>query len=605
MDSARLANNRLRGILYALLFLALSCAFCFPLLKELHLSCRGDWDYFSFLYEVPSISLFEYGQFPLWNPYCGGGMPLIGNPQAGFLSPIFFVTALIGTVAGLKIAVWLHTFLGLWGMWLLCGHLGVKGPARLAPPFIFIFSSSWALHLAEGHIVWLPAAFLPFFFLAFLKGLEDSRWLVAAALCESVMFYEGGTYVFAFSVLFVGVYAAGRCVEIRSWRPVLAFIAVTVISAALSAPKLFPVLELLGSHPRPTEAGGALSWDDYLSLFIERNGTLGSNWWEYGSYFGLVVVVLYLGSLTLARRYPALVLASLSMLLLSLGNFARFSPWNILHDLPLFRGFQVPTRTLTVFSFSVALLVGLYLGRPGSKTGRWGTVLVSALVLCIGIDLFSLSSGIFREAPKPLTVSPLAWIFSKTPEKPVYPKLYHLPPGVTTGPWRSVASVHRPFFQIRIPGLQRFVHGSLSDQFLPLLQNRGVVDAYETIPFERHARAVDDKDYRGEYHLLGNGKAALLSWSPNGFIFHVSSNEKSRLVINQNSWPGWRSSRGVLTRHEGLLAVDLPPGEHDVAVTYLPRSFLLGVLTFLATVAGLGVALSRQADAPPARRFAP
>ena len=126
-----------------IIFLLASFALCEPLLRELHHSCRGDWDFFFAIYEVPTVSLFEYGQFPLWNPYNVGGLSLIGNPQAGFLSPIFAFTALFGTVAGLKIAVWAHLFLGSWGMWLLGEQLGIKGVARFAPPLIFLFSSAW------------------------------------------------------------------------------------------------------------------------------------------------------------------------------------------------------------------------------------------------------------------------------------------------------------------------------------------------------------------------------------------------------------------------------------------------------------------------------
>ena len=143
-----------------------------------------------FLYEVPAITLFEYGQFPLWNPYCGGGISLIGNPQAGYLSPIFIFTALFGVAAGLKIAVLVHTFLGLWGMWLLTGHLKITGPARLAPPIIFIFSGSYALHLAAGHIVWLPATLLPLFFLAFLRGLQSRPWLFLAGVLRLQWVYR-------------------------------------------------------------------------------------------------------------------------------------------------------------------------------------------------------------------------------------------------------------------------------------------------------------------------------------------------------------------------------------------------------------------------------
>jgi hypothetical protein len=584
-------STRIRNSAAIFFLLVLSCAFCFPLLKDLYLACGGDWDFFYCLYEIPSISLFEYRQFPLWNPYCGGGMPMFANPQAGFPSPTFLATSLFGVVAGLKISVWLHTFLGLWGMWLLSGEMGIKGPARLAPPLIFIFSSSWALHLAVGHVVWLPAALLPFFFLAFLKSFEKARWLLAAALFESLMFYEGGTYVLGFSVVFVGIYALCHSLHTRSWRPAAAFLAVNVLAAALSAPKLLPVLELLQSHPRPTDAGGSLRWDDYLSIFIERNGSLGSNWWEFGAYLGLVVVVIYLCSLSLFRKYPALILASLFMLLVALGNFAHVSPWGILHKLPLYSGFQVPTRALIVFGFSAALLTGLYLGRPGTAPPRSVTIAVALIVLIIGIDLYSLSARILPEALKPVKLPPTAWIFSSTPEKPVFPRLSNVSPDATTGFRRSVASVHEPFSQISIPGLQKFVHGAYSAQYPPLLHNKGVVDAYETIPIERHARAVNDKDYRGEFYLLDDGAAVLLSWSPNRFVYHVSLQNKNRLVINQNYWPGWHSSRGVLTRHEGLLAIDLPPGDYDVAVHYLPRSFLIGTALFLAALAMIITAL--------------
>ena len=645
---------------YVLLFLALSYALCLPLLQGLYLSSRGDWDYFFFLYEIPSISLFEYGQFPLWNPYCGGGFPLLGNPQVGFLSPIVLLTSIFGIVAGLKISLLLHTFLGLWGMWLLSGHLGMRGPARLAPSLIFMLASSWAIHLAAGQIVWLPAAFLPLFFLTYLKGLEDKRWLLLAAVFESLMFYEGGTYVLAFSILFIGLYAMCCSVENKSRQPAFRYFLVNIIAAALSAPKLLPVLELLGSHPRPTAAGDgdAVPWDTYLSYLIDRFHTVESGSVDFGSYFGFAVVLLYLLSLSLYKKHRALVLAALFMFLVSLGNFAKFSPWKILHGLPFFCGFhQGPTRSLIIFGFAVALLVGLYLDTAENTPSRrdallvgtvmlyfvefspwkishgftffsgfqhpaWSLtifslsvvllvwshldirkspvatctrVIVALVVLFIGMDLFLVSSRIFSEALIPNNLFPSAALFN-TPTAKQFPanfspQFYTVSPAVTTALWRSVASVHQPFSQKRVTGLERNVHGAWSDQYLPLLQNQGVVDAYETIPFERHALAVTDKEYRGEFHFLGKGAAALQNWSPNRFVYHVKLSGKDRLVINQNYWPGWHTSRGVLAQQDGLLAIDLPSGEYDVAVTYLPRSFLIGATIFFAAVAGISTAL--------------
>lgn len=580
-------TKSLKNITIPLFFIFLAFACCFPLLKDLLSSCRGDWDYFSFLHEVTSLTFFEYQQFPLWNPYLGGGMSLIGNPQSGFLSPIFLMTGLFGVFAGLKIAVWLHTFLGLWGMWFLAGHLGLKGPARLAPSFIFIFSSTWALHLTEGHMVWLPAAFLPLLFWAFLKGLQEKRWLLMAGFIESIMFYEGGTYIFAFSILFVALYAACYSLEIWSWQPLCANIGVNILAAALSAPKLLPMLEMLGSNPRPMNVGSPLAWDDILASLIERTG----GGWETGAYIGITVVVLYILSFSLFRKQRSLILVSLFMLLLAMGNFATFSPWNILHKLPLFSSFHVPTRVLIVFNFSLALLVGLFLEKMRNASDRRVSFIVWGMVLFIGADLFLLSHSIFGEAAKTKNESVFGANFKVVQLKR---ELYRVAPTQSTGLGRSVASVHLPFSQIRIPGLERFVHGGYSDQYLPLLKNQGVIDAYEPIQFAHNARAVTDADYRGEYYLSGAGELMQLSWSPNRLVFHVNLPEEGRLMINQNYSTGWHSSSGVVTNSNGLLAVNLSAGEHDVELFYLPYSFVIGVVVLLATLSGIVIVIRKS-----------
>lgn len=580
-------KKSLKSNLIPLFFITLAFACCFPLLKDLQISCRGDWDYFSSLHEVSSLTIFEYHQFPLWNPYAGGGISLIGNPQSGFLSPIFFLTGLFGVFVGLKIAVWLHTFLGLWGMWLLAGHLGLKGPARLAPAFIFIFSSTWALHLTEGHMVWLPAAFLPLLFLAFLKGLREKRWLLMAGIIESIMFYEGGTYVFVFSILFVALYAACYSLEIRSWQPLFANIGINILAAALSAPKLLPMLEMLGSNPRPMSAGSPLAWDDILAFLIERTG----GGWETGAYVGITVVVLYVLSFSLLRQQRSLLLVSLFMLLLAMGNFATFSPWNILHKLPLFSSFHVPTRVLIVFNFSVALLVGLILEKFRNSSDHRINFFFWGIVLLIGADLLLLSHSIFGEASKTKNESVLGANFKLIEIKR---ELYRVAPTQSAGLGRSVPSGHLPFSQIRIPGFERFVHGGYSDQYLPLLKNQGVVDAYEPIQFAHNARAVTDADYRGEYYLSGAGELKQLSWSPNRLVFHVNLPEDGRLVINQNFSTDWHSSEGSVTNSNGLLAVNLSAGEHDVELFYLPYSFVLGLAVFVATLSGMVIVIRKS-----------
>jgi hypothetical protein len=134
----------------------------------------------------------------------------------------------------------------------------------------------------------------------------------------------------------------------------------------------------------------------------------------------------------------------------------------------------------------------------------------------------------------------------------------------------------------------------------PLLQNTGVVDAYETIPFCRYARAVTDSDYRGEFYLVDKekGDASLKEWSPSKFVFHVALKTGNSLVINQNFWPGWHTSQGTLKDYQGLLAVDLRPGVYDVTVRYLPVRFLIGIGIFILMIAvsTIVIATKKQRD---------
>lgn len=569
---------------FPLLFLLLiSFLYCFPLLKDLSSSCRGDWDYCFHLYEVASISLYEYGQLPLWNPYSGGGMPGIASPHSGFPSLTFLAATLFGVVAGLKISVWLHTFLGLWGMWVLGGYLGIAGAARFASPIIFMFTSSWAMRLTEGHITWLPVSLLPFLFFFYLKSFGNFRWLLASAAIESLIFYGGGVYVFAYSLLFMGIYAVSLSVEKRAWRPVLTFCMVNLTVVGLTAPKLFPMLELLVNHPRVKDVGYSVTWDQFLANFIERNSSLGML--ERNSYVGIIVVVLYLCSLVMVRNHAALKATSLGMLSISLGNFAVYSPWALLHGLPLFRNFQVPERSLIVFVFSSALLVGLYLGNWVDSKSKVMAYIVGGIVLLIGVDLFSLGYEIFGEVYKPINVSVFRFNGPMTLGRPA--ELYRVSPDQGARLWRSDLSLHRPFRQISVPDLERFAHGGWSDQYLPLLRNEGVVDAYEPIPFDCHASAYNDPAYRGEYFLTGQGTAVLREWSPNKMVYQVELPSETRLVINQNFWPGWRSSSGAVVNHKGLLAVDLHPGTYDITASYLPRSFLIGVGVMGITLTGI------------------
>src|SRR3990172_6306031 len=108
-----------------LILFVISAVFTFPIFKSLHNTGKSDWDQHCFLDEIPRKTILDFGQLPLWNPYGGGGRPLLAHPVVGFLRPTFLFTLFFGCVAGLKIEVFFMVFIGMVGMLLLSRQYGM------------------------------------------------------------------------------------------------------------------------------------------------------------------------------------------------------------------------------------------------------------------------------------------------------------------------------------------------------------------------------------------------------------------------------------------------------------------------------------------------
>jgi hypothetical protein len=112
-------------------------------------------------------SLHERGRPQLWNPTSFGGMPLIGDPQAGI--GIWYPPNWLNALAPLENShAWfgwgaiLHLVIGGCGMlWWLRGHAFAPW-SRLAAAVAFAFCGKWLYHVLDaGQIVFLPLVWVP------------------------------------------------------------------------------------------------------------------------------------------------------------------------------------------------------------------------------------------------------------------------------------------------------------------------------------------------------------------------------------------------------------------------------------------------------------
>jgi hypothetical protein len=95
------------------------------------------------------------------------------------------------------------------------------------------------------------------------------------------------------------------------------------------------------------------------------------------------------------------------------------------------------------------------------------------------------------------------------------------------------------------------------------------------------------------------GTVTRTSWSPNKVGMHVAVARPARVLVNQNWAPGWHASVGKIVSHEGLLAVEVPQGAHDVVLSFFPWSTIGGAsvtLTALFCVAFLAWQGIRHGD---------
>ncbi len=541
----------------------------------------NDWDSVMFYHQYWQISLSSFKQFPFWNPYLAGGISFLARPDMSFFPfPLLFVSA-FGVVAGLKFMALFYIFLAMAGMFCLCRYLGIRAlPAAIAA-VIFSMSGCFSSRIILGHFGWLSAAYLPWVFLFYLKGLKRIRYLFVCALFLSLIVFEG-SYIFAFTAVFLGFFSFMFSLQQKTFRPVLGAGVALLLCLLLSGPKLFPMIELMNEFPRLTGPGKGLPLKYLGQIFLDRRSDpefafrfirpLG--WWEFGSYIGIVPVILFFLSFKLVRERWPFILTAVFLGLIGLGNFSPISPWALLHHFSVFSNMQNAARIFIVFVFMVAILCGLCLNsfNPKSRKGVYfRNAVMIGLLIFIALDLIVVNGRALKRA----------FVSASIVKNPVFKQ--------------------KKFLQLEMPEKYNHVYGGMTSLFSQILESRGIVNGYEAIPVERNAVGYGKPGYRGEFYLLTlGGLVRQTYWSPNKLVFDYTISRPETLVINQNYDRNWKASPpSVVKPYKGLISVELNPQIRTITLYYLPDSFLIGVGTFLMAVCAAGILILKKVEWRP------
>jgi hypothetical protein len=331
---------------------------------------------------------------------------------------------------------------------------------------------------------------------------------------------------------------------------------------------------------------------EYAFLFGRPAHPLVSEYgWVGLSWVGLALAIAGVSLAILQARTRPLVIWTLLFVAVCMG-------WHIVPDVhflltwgvPFLEDFSQPIKYWNFFILlGSCLLAALSFQFVDTKISGWPRRLLLALMFVGLLCPLGQSRDVLREAfSRPVVADGLSQ--------------FHQTALVADAWWAELGPDQIKTMSNQLM-LREKVRPRGATEYFNLLRGVGTVDWYGSYLLPEHAvpryyvsldgDQVLNPRYRGEAWLeQGAGVIDGLLIRPNTIHFDATLKESGRVVVNQNFLAGFQTSVGQLVEHEGLLAVDLPVGQHDVELLYRPRNLLLGLAaSFLATLAWIAAIL--------------
>lgn len=500
----------------------------------------GDRDLFEQLRWVPYYTLIHFHQVPFWNPYKCGGMAMLGNPESSIVTPFIALYLAFGLMPGMILEIYLHLAIAFAGGYVFGRQLGL-GPLPSVVLAAMFPSSSWLpLHIAVGHLNFLPATYLPWILALLLAAWRNHLWYPAALgglICALTL--TEGNYAFVYAAMLVAMFALSISILRLSIRPLAAAALLGIFALAFASLKLIPVAGWLAIYPRDFGASWIWVSNAAKSIFSRnqdafRTMTGPAQFTEFGSYLGPPFVALAIVGI-IAGGLDAIVwvMGSMIFFLLFLGDTGPHALIIYVHLLPLGRNLGLCGRWVIPLVFCVGVLAAMGAQVLCDHFRVWGMRLVAVLLAVGLVDAWIVCAPNYRYL-FPYNVA--SFLPSKT-----FQQFWFPPRGCMTC-------------------INQANMGALNCEGVGYLVPRGNVRGY------------NEAGYRGEAYLLGAGQLKQTLWTPNRLAFDVSAPAATSLVINQNLAPGWClvPGQGSIYPQGTLIAVHVPAGNYRIELVYRP-----------------------------------
>lgn len=532
-----------------------------------------DWRFFHYLHESSRITLLEYGEFPLWNPWGCGGNVHLANAQTQYLSPLFMLMMVFGVAIGQKLFILFHFWIGMVGMHRLVQWEGRLPLAAVGSSVVFGMCGFFAMRAGGGHSAFLPFLYLPWLLLVYGLARQQWRYAVVLGLIAAETVLEGGIYPIAFFIVLLVFEAVYDIITgpTKRWRPVVVGLIAGAVFLSVTAVKFGPVLQFLSESPRLIPLDDQLDLSLLLKSFMSRSlerHLPGHEyvWHEYINYIGIVPLLAFFimwsrrDEEPMRRWYYAVLVFTLIMI----GDHGRLAPYTILHQLPIYQSLRVPSRFGILVVLHLALVFGVFINWLDFKCDDWSRRLrrrIPAAILKRGayivLVVVMLDMGISNGR--------LWWPGFDTKPKAEPSKVY---------------SLHQ-------------VHGGGNDMWWRVARNQGTPHCYEAnfIPAAKgiwHGRVPQVKLGSG-----AKGSVETVKITPNRWRIQSDITEPGLILVNQNYHRYWRLQQGSgkIVDHNGLLAIEVEPTQQQLVLRYWPDHLELFIAVSLCGLVASALAL--------------
>ncbi len=568
-------------------------------------------------HEAVRKSLLEHRAFPLRSHWFGGGYPTLGEPEDPALNPLVVLSVVFGSVMGPKLVAFAAALASGLGTYALARYILAYTRWGALFSALTVGTSLYVVDRMEsGSLTDVCPAYLPLCML--LVGLSCRGRGVALLLLPFVLYtmISDGKQAFFVAMLYLGVFCLldvvpmFRMLAPRGGPRKLDTRALQILAVALGVTflvgmvRLLPVLEFIGAkgglmrvepefHMHLSGAVGVA-----LGPLLERaSGILGR--WSLVTIGWLPIVLFCVAASCVWKRMLPWVIAVVLFGWLALADNAPLNLFGLLERVPVFSTIKLPYK---YFAFPIVLSVGIGAGQffwlLARLQPRWLEHLCAVVLIAVGVGF-------------------------------LYPKTTSAQLGTYTAEVPAWASIQQEeFFSIRGLGLPRKrIEPLRAVSYLNVLQNIGTLDWYTALPMAEHAipryfvsvrnAYVPNPEYRGEAFFVrearspegtlsapmgpsavigadarsrGGGRAGYVAettFRPNSIAVRATVRRPGILVINQNYHSAWKADQGAVLDQDGLLAVRLEQtGAYVIHLRYLPRSFVVGLVVSVVSIAG-------------------